>query len=141
MIVINKNRIWNKTTNSKTQKGFIGFINKTMQLSILMISMVCLTINPEKTSGQINIISANIQPFNITPQSLCAVTVMNPVNNLQVALEAKILNNSGEPLLIVRTGPFQLTNGITNISSIPFTIISADYGTTMILIIVTQLDV
>lgn len=78
--------------------------------------------------AQVSIISANIQTFNITPQTLCQVTLMNESQSQQVWLVSEITTNSNEPLITVSTNPFTINSGINQVSAMSFSIKEVSYG-------------
>ncbi len=79
--------------------------------------------------AQLTIVNSTFQSFNVAPQSLCGVSIMNPGAEMKIALEAKVSGNSGELILKVRTGSFLIKGGINNISNISLPFTSVEYGT------------
>lgn len=55
---------------------------------------------------------------------------MNPSTNVEVELEAQLMDAASEPLLTVRTNPFMLRNGLNVAANMNFSIGSVEYGTT-----------
>ncbi|HXB11478.1 MAG TPA: hypothetical protein VNZ45_05795, partial [Bacteroidia bacterium] len=78
---------------------------------------------------QINVVSAEVNSFNISPRGLCQVTIMSTVPSVQVVMQAQLLDAANEPLVTVRTNPFTLHNGINVSAKLNFSISSVVYGT------------
>lgn len=79
--------------------------------------------------AQVSILNTNISTLNILPEFLCQVNIMNgSIGNIQVVLEAKLLNSAGENVLVVKTHPFQLSTGINNGLQLNYTVQSVQYG-------------
>lgn len=83
------------------------------------------------SGAQITILNTNLNSMNVTPQSLCQVSIMNGSGGeTQAVLEARILNNSGENILAVKTFPFTLAAGMNNGITINYNLESTQYGAT-----------
>lgn len=81
------------------------------------------------TFSQITILNTNLNSLNITPHSLCQVNIMNGSSSeVQVILEAKLLNSANENVLTVKTNPFPLAVGLNNGMNLPYTIQSSVFG-------------
>ncbi|HZK64302.1 MAG TPA: hypothetical protein VFC34_09160, partial [Puia sp.] len=79
--------------------------------------------------AQVVILSSSLNSYNITPQSMCAVTMMNYGNPTQVYLQARLTNSAGVPLLVVRSAAFTLKKGMNAPGSLSIGIQSAQFGT------------
>jgi len=79
-------------------------------------------------NAQVNILSAAITPYNITPRGMLDVSILNPKSEVQVVMEAKIFGSNGEILLSVTSAPFTLKNGLNNTVSMPLSVASAQYA-------------
>ena len=64
--------------------------------------------------SQVSVVSINVQPFNIVPEALLNVGIMNNGDNQQVRLITQLSNSSGAVLLSVKSEPFQLTKGLNS---------------------------
>lgn len=63
--------------------------------------------------AQISILNTNLNSLNITASSLTQVNIMNGSNQeLQVIMEAKLMNSANENILTVKTLPFNLAVGM-----------------------------
>ena len=78
--------------------------------------------------AQITILNTNINSYNITPQSICQVNVMNYAQEVKVSLEARITNSAGESILNAESQPFILRKGMNNISGYNLSISSSEFG-------------
>lgn len=79
--------------------------------------------------SQISILNTNLNSLNVTPESLCQVNIMNGASSeMQVTLEAKLLNSTGENILTVKTNPFRLIAGMNNGFQLNYTIQSTIYS-------------
>ncbi len=64
--------------------------------------------------AQINIISIPVQPFNLTPEALLNVNIMNNEGEKRVQLVTQLFNSGNAPLLTVRSQVFQLSRGLNS---------------------------
>jgi hypothetical protein len=101
--------------------------SRKFRTHFLLISIFLLVLSYQ-LSAQLVIVSAHVESFNVTPQSLCNVSIMNPGMDMKIVLESKIANNSGEMILKVRTSAILIKNGINNMSSLTFGLSSVEYG-------------
>jgi hypothetical protein len=62
--------------------------------------------------SQVSITNINVQAFNITPDALLNVGIMNSGNTLQVQLVTQLFSSKNVPLLTVRSAPFNLVSGL-----------------------------
>src|ERR1035437_1637512 len=81
-----------------------------------------------KTNAQVSIVSASVNYYNITPRSMCEVSIMNTHQNVQAILEAKLFNSSNELLMDIKTSPFNLHNGLNSTSTLNLLISNTEYG-------------
>jgi hypothetical protein len=103
-------------------------MNRTI-INILIIAFVTTIVFMQgKVSGQVSIVSAHLNALNVTPSTLCEVSVMNNQGSVQVMLEAQILNAASEQLLDVQSSPFYLSQGLNTLSSINIPINTTTYG-------------
>jgi len=97
-----------------------------MRKSILMILFASAF---AAGNAQITILNTNLNSMNVTPQSLCQVSIMNGSGaETQAVLEAKLMNNAGENILTVKTMPFSLAAGMNNGISLNYSIETNQYG-------------
>ncbi len=93
--------------------------------------MILLAATVTAGSAQITILNTNLNSMNVTPQSLCQVSIMNGTGSeTQVVLEAKLMNNSNENILTVKTLPFSLAAGMNNSVALSYTLQTTQYGST-----------
>lgn len=64
--------------------------------------------------GQLNIIGISVQPFNITPEALLNINVMNGGNETQVQTTTEVLNSQGAVLMRVKSQVFMVKNGLNS---------------------------
>lgn len=82
----------------------------------------------EVVIAQISILSSSINSFNITPQSVLQVNVMNNDQESIVYLECNIYNSANEIILKVRTQPFTLKKGMNSLSGYNLQFSSVEYS-------------
>lgn len=80
-------------------------------------------------SGQVSIVSAHLNALNVTPATLCEISIMNSQGSVQVMLEAQVLNAASEQLMDVQSSPFYLAQGMNVLSSANIPINITTYGT------------
>jgi hypothetical protein len=78
--------------------------------------------------AQISILSSSINSFNITPQSIVQLNVLNNDQESVVYLECKIFNAANEIILNVKTQPFTLRKGMNSISGYNLQFSSVEYS-------------
>ncbi|HXP52337.1 MAG TPA: hypothetical protein VN922_20450 [Bacteroidia bacterium] len=100
--------------------------------SRLIISAFLLFIGFVARGQQVTIVSADVNAYNVTPRGLCQVVLMNPATNVQVLLQAQLLDAANEPLVTVKTNPFMLHNGMNASANMNFSISSVEYGATSV---------
>ena len=84
---------------------------KKNRLYTILIALLCSF----SVQAQVAIINSNINAYNITPQGICQVNVMNNTADMQVTLEARLSNSGNERLITVKTQPFLLKAGMNTI--------------------------
>lgn len=65
-------------------------------------------------SSQISVVSIQLQPFNITPESMMSAAIMNSSSEQQVETVSKLYNFNNELLLTVKSAPFNLKQGLNS---------------------------
>jgi hypothetical protein len=93
------------------------------------IPVILLLIFASASNGyaQLSILNANVNSYNITPASLCQVSIMNGLTDMQVYLEADLMAADNTLLLKVTTNPFMLKKGLNNLG-MNVSVGSAQYG-------------
>jgi len=94
---------------------------------LLLTAVICL-FKQTGLKAQATILNTAISEYNITPKSLLEVSIMNSAGDLQVVMEAKILNNRNEALLNVTTKPFTLKKGLNIVSQLNVALVSVLYA-------------
>ncbi|MGP8217329.1 MAG: hypothetical protein ACLQQ4_17305 [Bacteroidia bacterium] len=105
---------------------------KNLYLTSTIILLSLLIFSFSSNGQQVTIVSADVNAYNVTPRGLCQAVLMNPATNVEVMLEAELLDAANEPLVTVKTNPFMLHNGLNAASNMNFSIASVEYGTTSI---------
>jgi hypothetical protein len=93
-------------------------------VQIVLYSMISGNVN-----AQVGIVSAHLNALNVTPGTLCEVTLMNSQGSSQIMLEAQVLNAASEQLLYIQSSPFYITQGMNILSSAIVPINVTTYGT------------
>ncbi|MFN3342288.1 MAG: hypothetical protein ACK40M_06295 [Flavobacteriales bacterium] len=100
-----------------------------MQKMIRKISAIVLLLTAGVAHAQISIVNTNLSSLNVTPEALCQVNILNGTSSeMQVTLEAKLLNSTGENVLVVKTNPFRLVTGMNNGFQLNYSIQSSIYS-------------
>jgi len=72
-------------------------------MSLLLVSGI---------KAQISIVSISLQPFNIVPEALLNVSIMNNETEQQVQLFTQLFNSSNVVIMTVKSEPFMLKKGL-----------------------------
>lgn len=85
-----------------------------MNARITKTTLLVLILNflPGHLFSQVNILSASLNQFNITPKSLCEISVFNYNQETLVILEASLLSATNKPLLKIISRPFRIKKGL-----------------------------
>lgn len=95
--------------------------------TLMLAAFCCAAMLPAK--AQLSIVSASVSPYNITPQSICQVSVMNASpQNVNAVLEARVINSANEVLLTVTSAPFQLKTGLNSLTGASVILSGISYG-------------
>lgn len=78
--------------------------------------------------SQVSITNISIQGFNITPESLLNVGIINNGNEVQVQLLTQVFNSSSSVLMTVKSKPFVLKNGLNIGNSSERKVLSINYA-------------
>jgi hypothetical protein len=98
------------------------------KITFRLVTLLACLFLPFTSISQVSIVNASINSYNITPRSLCEVSIMNTQQDVQVVLDAKVLNSAGEILLGVKSSPFYLHNGMNSTATMNIPISSMEYG-------------
>jgi len=93
----------------------------------LLVMMLCGFISQESTA-QLTIVNANVTPYNISPNGLCQLTIMNPSSQVTAVVEAQLLNAANNQLIKVVTTPVILKKGITSLRPYQYSFQSVVYS-------------
>ncbi len=61
--------------------------------------------------AQVSVVSANLSPYNVTPNSISQVSISSTHNGV-IRIEAKLMNSANETLMTVRTEPVNVVSGL-----------------------------
>ncbi len=75
--------------------------------------VLCLFLN-KAGRAQVNVVSINVQPFNIVPEALLNVGIMNGGDAQQVQVVTQVFNSANALVLSVKSAPFQLIKGLNS---------------------------
>lgn len=81
------------------------------QLFFFRILFLCLLIHING-QAQVNILNIPVQPFNLTPEALLNVNIMNGESEKRVQTVTQVLGFNNSPILTVRSQPFRLKSGL-----------------------------
>jgi hypothetical protein len=77
---------------------------------LLIINLLCLCLISMK--AQISVVSINLQSFNVVPEALLNVGIMNGEGEQNVQLITQVFNSTNTLLLQVKSQPFLLLKGL-----------------------------
>lgn len=101
------------------------------KLFILFFSILA-GMTPAVVSGQVSLLNAAVNAYNITPQSLCQVTVMNAGAECDATLEVRLTGSSNDALVTVRTNVFRLKQGMNSINGTSLSISGIQYSSSAV---------
>lgn len=102
-----------------------------MRINKLFLAILILCFSVQMNlKAQISITNINVQPFNIVPEALLNVGIMNGEGEQQVQLLTQIFNSTGNIILTVKSQSFKLNKGLNPGLSNDRKIASADFGGT-----------
>lgn len=64
--------------------------------------------------SQVSVVNIQLLPYNITPESMLSAAIMNSGDAQQVEMVSKLYNFNNELLLMVKSAPFNLKNGLNS---------------------------
>jgi len=105
-------------------------MEKTLNYFKITCLLCILTCSFSAIKAQVSIVNANISAYNISPNSLSDVNILNTGKSVQATLQTSLYNSSHELIMTVTTSPFTLQNGLNNSSSLRYTIAGTQYGST-----------
>lgn len=85
-----------------------------MNNSVLYRIFVIFLFTTLYVKGQVNIINISVQPFNVTPEALLNVNIMNNGEEKQVRIITQLYNSSNVALLSIKSGVFKLNKGLNS---------------------------
>lgn len=78
-------------------------------------SLILLGVLSQKVIyAQVSIVSINVQPFNVVPEALLNVGIMNGGDPQQVQVITQLYNSANTVVLSVKSAPFQLSKGLNS---------------------------
>lgn len=95
---------------------------------LLIINILCLCLLSMK--AQVSVISINLQSFNVVPEALLNVGIMNEEGEQSVQLVTQVFNSTNALLLQVKSQPFLLIKGLNTGLSGERKIASTEYSNT-----------
>ena len=87
-----------------------------------------MIINSGIVMGQVTITGAQFSSYNLTPSTMCNVSVINSQVEMQVFLYVNITNSSNEILVTIETNPFVLHTGVNIVNGANITFARVVYG-------------
>ncbi len=90
----------------------------------LLVLLVCDTFT---IAAQTKLISSAFTAYNVSGESMCAVSISNTDDNLMVSLEAVLKDGSNTPLVKVISAPFYVAKGVVNTTQLGIKIASITY--------------
>jgi antitoxin component of MazEF toxin-antitoxin module len=118
----------NEILNEKNIKIKIYSMNRRLLKIVFIVQMIITILTWGNANGQVSIVNAHLNTLNVTPASVCEVSIMNNQGSVQVIIEAQVLNSANEPLLDVQSLPFYLSQGMNVLSSGNIPINTTQYG-------------
>lgn len=99
------------------------------QMKNIFWSITLLMLLASNSFSQLSITHATVNSFNITPQGLVQVSVLNSTSvSHQLHLEAWLSNNSNQPILKVITRDFTVKPGLNLINPSEISFVQTQYG-------------
>lgn len=77
------------------------------------ILLICLC-SQAMLRAQVNIVNIPVQPFNVTPEALLNVNIMNNEGEKQVRITTQLFSSNNSVLLAVKSQPFKLYKGLNS---------------------------
>lgn len=90
--------------------------------------LITLFLSPFLRAQQVTIINSQFMPYNVTPEALLNVSVMNNGTEIQAQLISRLFNISNQQLIIVRSSTFLLTPGMNNLLSGNLKVAGVEYS-------------
>jgi hypothetical protein len=89
-----------------------------MMTKKIRIPLICfLLFAGNLLRSQVTVTSTSLTPLNVTPASVCQVTLMNAQAATTIELRASVYNSAGELLLEVKTRTFNIQSGMNVIQA------------------------
>jgi hypothetical protein len=87
-------------------------MKEIMSIRKIFILIILCSFIEIQLKAQVSIINVNVQPFNIVPEALLNVGIMNNGADQQVQIVTQLYNSSGDLLLSVKSQPFKISKGL-----------------------------
>ncbi len=85
-------------------------IKLTSTFALLLVTVI--------STAQITLVNAVVNPFNVSPNSLVQINVLNTQSNdVEVIIESRIFNSINNEVLFVKTQPTRLKPGMNSVQS------------------------
>lgn len=83
-------------------------IKKKLKIPLIFLMLLSIiTVN-----AQVSVVSIQLMPYNISPESMLSASIMNSDVEIQVEVLSKLYNFNNELLLTVKSSPFILKSGL-----------------------------
>ncbi|MFL5763542.1 MAG: hypothetical protein ACJ77K_06325 [Bacteroidia bacterium] len=84
---------------------------KAFKKSILVTALLLYLIT---VRAQVNVVSIQLMPYNVTPEAMLSASVMNNGDAQQAEIVSRLYNFNNEILLTVQSAPFVLNKGLNS---------------------------
>jgi len=99
-----------------------------MKLSNLVRTLFIVLLIYSKLEAQITIINISVQPFNLTPEALLNVNVMNNGEEKTTRVLTQLFSADNTVLLTVKSSPFKLSKGLNSVGASVRKVESAEFS-------------
>lgn len=99
-----------------------------MRLASFLYTLCAVVLPLMGLKSQVSIIGLAVQPFNITPEALLNVNIMNAGNEAQAHIVSQLYSSNNVVLLTVRSQPFKLVRGLNSVVTGNYRIASAEFA-------------
>lgn len=99
-----------------------------MNIRVLFRALLLLLLTQFSISAQVSIVNISVQPFNITPEALLNVGIMNNENEKQVQIITQLYSSTNAIILTVKSQPFKLNKGLNSGTTGDRRVASAEYS-------------
>jgi hypothetical protein len=102
----------------------MNIFGKALFLMIVWI----LSFHPANLAAQVSVLNSGLNIYNVTPQTMFEVSIMNSGQPVQVYLKAQLFNSGNEPIMTVRSSSFLLKKGLNVSVNLNIGIASSNFG-------------